>query len=373
MDVNGLDPIAINLLLHGRVPTLAAEIARGVGVTLAFAACVDDPLRRADIVGEALGRLRYFVARFGRRSPVCDRVVAELEEAGDGSRGVPDAKTLRQHARTLDAHARTLDGLVDGPERSSGCCRGPAEGTKGQAASASNGNEPVGGGHDAKDHLVRNTYTVTVTRYRSFAGDDSGYFATVIGHETGYGFEPHSVTGITPAPTAWAPAEEEAVAKAIRASAKERSIAALAVTAAEAGRLRNVLVESIPEPPSSPDRARERAIALSDLAGAHRVRPEDATPEGHSLKVCLEYPDSICQWVAVTGLGAGRVRLRPDYSDAASALGFMSALTDGEEAAVRIGRDEADELPIEIVDLDYGRAIKCHYGLRWSTGDVPAS
>ena len=55
------------------------------------------------------------------------------------------------------------------------------------------------------------------------------------------------------------------------------------------------------------------------------------------------------------------------------ALEFMSALTNGEEAAVRIGRDEADELPFEIVDLDYGRTIKCHYSLRWSAGDVPAS
>lgn len=373
MDFTGLDPNAINVLVYGRVPTFAAEIARDIGVTLAFAAGVDDPLRRADLVGEALGRLRYFVARFGRRSPVCNRVVTKLEEIGDGSHGAPEAKALRQHARILDAHARTLDGLVGGSEASSGRYRNPAEGTDGKAESASNGNDPVDGDNDAKDHLVRNTYTVAVTRYRSLAGKNSGYFATVIGHETGYGFEPHLVTGITPAPTAWAPAEEEAVAKAIRASGKERSIAALAVTTAEAGRLRTAVVESIPEPPSSPGRARERAIALSDLAGVHRVRPEDATPEGRLLKVCLEYPDSICQWVAVTGLGAGRVRLRPDYSDAASALEFMSALSDGEEAAVRIARDEAEELPIEIVDLDYGRAIKCHFGLRWATGDVSAS
>lgn len=374
MDVNGLDPMAINLFLQGRVPTLAAEIARDVGVTLAFAASVDDPLRRADIVGEALARLRYFAARLGRRSPVCDRVVAELEEAGDGSHDAPDAKALRQQARTLDAHARTLDGLRDGSEGNSGRCRGPAGGTDGQADNAGNGNQPIDG-DEAKDHLFRNTYVVAVTRYRSFAGEDSGYFGTVIDHETGYGFERHPVSRITstPAPTAWAPVEEEAVAKAIRASAKERSIAALALTTAESGWLRTTVVESVPEPPSSPDRARERAVALSDLASAHRVRPEEATPEGRLLGLCLEYPESICQWVAITGVGDGRIWFRPDYSDAASALEFMTALTDGEDAAVRIGRDEADELPIEIVDLDYGRAIKCRYSLRWSTGDVPAS
>ncbi|MBS1884641.1 MAG: hypothetical protein JSS97_16965, partial [Actinobacteria bacterium] len=274
MDVNGLDPVTINILLDARVPALAAEVARDVGVTLAFAAGVDDPLRRADIVGGAIGRLRYFVAQFGRRSPVCDRVVAELEDAGNSSSAELDAKALRQHARTLDAHARTLDGLVDGSEAGSGRCRGPAEGADGQAENAGEGNEPVDGGREVKDHLVRNTYTVAVTRYRGFAGDDSGYFATVIGHEAGYGFERHPVSRITaePPPTAWAPTEEEAVAKAIRTSAKERSIAALAMNPAEAGQLRTAVVESVPEPSSSADLARERAAALSDLADAHRIR-----------------------------------------------------------------------------------------------------
>lgn len=107
--------------------TIAAEHAGEAADMLRTAVAIEDPYRRADVVWEALERVRCAAGHLpAAHSSVCTAVIARLDDGGDGSaEPIPD-NALEECAHALDDMAQTLDGITPVPRAHSGRRRSPA-------------------------------------------------------------------------------------------------------------------------------------------------------------------------------------------------------------------------------------------------------
>jgi hypothetical protein len=104
-----------------------------------------------------------------------------------------------------------------------------------------------------------------------------------------------------------------------------------------------------------------RLNALAKLAKQHEVDRRDQNSSGEDLAGYLDHPETICRWVAVTrSPETGIIYLQADFATSEDATRYAEEnMEDG----------VYDELPVEVVNLDSGKAVDCRLTATWVEGN----